>query len=395
MNRLDFRYVIRRMIRFIWIAFLVGALLAGVIAVRDQSKKDDRATEPVTANQPSLLYADYQGDWRAHGLSSRFIFLDYTFREDAVTSLGDAIRNRGLAEYSWEMGNLIVQRIYNISTLQRLYAKMSEHFPEIRENPRGNNYGIVYEMMTVEVERQSCIRIRICPSPYAEFWSTEAQCDYRDYLYDLVSALVDEGTLTEDLPIRITRSDAGTESVMEEQDYVLNVLQDSPIVSENKSIPWKKLLVFFALGFALTEAIVLLIAVLNNTIKSAKDLTNNTDLEVLDEIQPGEDQNWRVLAEKLIVNIPPDSRLVIIRDQTVSGSEWSEKIGNAAVEIGGKLSVSEMTGLKLSAEDLHELSQAKVLLAVKKEKTKYPELRTLSETLRQMKAEVVGAIIEN
>lgn len=161
-----------------------------------------------------------------------------------------------------------------------------------------------------------------------------------------------------------------------------------------QSVLLKKILLFFALGFLLVEGIVFLIAIFNDTVKSPRDLTQNTDLEVLDDSRAGREHDWTALLVKIKANATNEDQLVVLRDAAVSGREWINQTKQMMAENGGGESLLEITGLELSAEQLEMLTNRKVLLAVKQEKTNYKTLRKLSDDLNQIHADVIGAVVE-
>ena len=161
-----------------------------------------------------------------------------------------------------------------------------------------------------------------------------------------------------------------------------------------KQVSLKKLLLFFALGFLVAEGVVFLIAIFNDTVKSSRDLTENTDLAVLDCSRSGQEHDWTALTVKIRANITNEDQLVVLRDADVSGREWIDQIKEILAENGSNESLPEITGLELSAEKLETLTNKKVLLAVKQEKTTYKTLRKLSDDLNQIHADVIGAIVE-
>ncbi len=396
MKKLDYRYLVQKMIKFVWIGLIVGALVAGAIFLKDRLSAKTGNTN--TSQNDSLLFSNYNGDYSSSGLSSRYIFLNYTFKGDAVDALEEVLVSKASVDYSWEYGDLILRRVNNLYFRMQIYEKMLNTIPDIRPQQRYINYGILDEMIQSWVDHRSSIYIEIKTPQFAISGETnEQQCAYRDCVYDAVSEIVNSGVLYNDLPVIVTRADRSTEAVFEEQSYVINVLRDSAAGTQEaisqEDINWKKLLIFFAIGFVFSELVILLILALNKTVKGAKDLENNTDLAILDTVT-SEEHDWRILAEKLRVKVPPQNELVILMDEALASSKWDKKIAAAMTDAEEDMSISGMTGFSLSAADIHSLAQKNVLLAVEKGTTRYPDLKKLSETLKQIQAKVIGAVIK-
>lgn len=393
MARIDLHYVVHKMIRLLWVGVIVGAILAGLMHFMDNKTE----TELMAETPKELLFENYDGNYLLNGLSSRYIVLNYTF-EAPTEALAELLANRNLTDYSAQFGELILQRLFNFYHLGNIYERLGNDISEVKAEQKAINYNILYEIIEGYTDRNSSVIFKISAPAFAKALRTnEEQCAYRDSVYQAVSEIVANGELFSDLPIIASRADARTEAVIEEQNYVINVLQD---ISQSEEIQHGKRLtsktvMYFAFGFVLAEVIIFLFFALNNTVKSTWDLSKNTNLEVLDEIYPEQAHCWDTLLEKLLLIIPDGDRLVILKDRPVAKTDWSGALRSAAEKIGKSLQIVELRGFHPTADELHLLAKSQVLIAVKKEKTEYSDLKELSELLRQVKTHVVGAVLED
>ena len=390
MNRIDMQYVIHRMIKALWIAVLAGIIAAGGIWAKTKLDSGSNAGKTKSRIPESTAgFSDYLADQD----SQRFIFLTFRLKENENNTQAIAVNSSSDSNKLADYGNTIIQRLLSNQSIYALCKTLGEELPDVNKIQGNNLSGMLRETILPSLDHQSAVQIIISLRDIKNTEMTEeALCQYRDKVYETVSAYVDSGELFDDLPVRVVRAEKEVEDNATMEDRKIYRLEDSTTTSGQVSL--KKMLLFFGLGFLAAEGIVFLIAIFNNTVKSSRDLTENTDLDVLDYSTAGQEHDWTALTVKIRANITNENQLVVLRDAAVSRRDWIDKTKEMMAENGGREPLLEMTGLELTAEKLEALTNKKVLLAVKQEKTNYKTLRKLSDNLNQIHADVIGAIIE-
>lgn len=398
MEYIDIKYILKRMIKVLWIAALAGFVLAGAYSAKKLLLDNRGAADVQEHTEERYSFENYQGDYLTYPETERVIILPYRFKEDIVSQLTNT--NVILADYSRRVGELMADRIKSGSFSNGFYQHLLNQFPELRKDQKVFNIlKLEDEMLTVGTDRNSVLWITIkAPLFLLEEsdceYTDEQLCAYRDALYDMIAKEMEETEMFSDLSVTLHRVQPTVEESVSEQNLIMNNLEDEEILTKSNlhGLSRKRLVLFFALGFAAVEGIVFLFAVFNNKVKSVQDFTRNTDVEVLDCITCDENNpDWSLVAVKTAASLDNKDELTILCEG--EKPDWDAGLSKALTITGKDIAVNVMPTFELKPENLMQLTGRKLLLTVEENKSDYGTLRKLSDNLRQVHAVVIGAVV--
>ena len=398
MEYIDIKYILKRMIKVLWIAALAGFVLAGAYSAKKLLLDNREAADVQEHTEERYSFDNYQGDYLTYPETERVIILPYRFKEDIVSQLTNT--NVILADYSRRVGELMRDRIKSGSFSNGFYQRLLDQFPELRKDQKVFNVvKLEDEMLTVGTDRNSVLWITIkAPLFLLEEsdceYTDEQLCAYRDALYDMIEKEMEETEMFSDLSVTLHRVQPIVEESVSEQNLIMYNLEDDEILTKSNlhGLSRKRLVLFFALGFAAVEGIVFLFAVFNNKVKSVQDFTRNTDVEVLDCFTCDENNpDWSLVAVKTAASLDNKDELTILCEG--EKPDWDAGLSKALTITGKDIAVNVMPTFELKPENLMQLTGRKLLLTVEENKSDYGTLRKLSDNLRQVHAVVIGAVV--
>ena len=416
MTCIDVTYILKRMLRMLWLAVIVGVLLAGAYFAKNMisSKAVTQEAGSMKAEDKDERYTfeAYQGDYLSYPETDRYLLIPYRFTNDIVSQITDSTIH--LNDYSGDIGVLMVERLQTGSFSQGAYRRLLDQFPELKQDQKVFNIFVLEnEMLEPHVDKQAALWIAIkAPLSLRELssyeYTDEQLCAYRDALYGYVGETLENSEIFSDLSVTLHRAESIVEDSASEQFLIVNKLKDATEDEENNennennengdvevsdsknSI--KNLLLYFILGAVAVEGVVFLLAVMNDTVKGKKDFERNTDVEVLDEIETGTDKpDFSKIAVKVGAALQDGETLILLSETPCE--DWCSGLQSALETLGRDVKVIALSTNSLSWDELLQLTNAKALIAVQTNKTNYKMLRNLSAELRQVHTDVIGAVL--
>ena len=397
MQYIDIKYILKRMVQALWIAVLAGFAFTGAYAIKNiYENRNDNILDVDEITRRRYTFDYYEGDYLLFPEASREIVLPYRFDEDIVSQL--TYSNVKLKDYSGYVGDLMVCRIKSGSFTNKFYQRLLDQFPELRKDQKVFNIlKFEDEMLSVFIDNSSVLWISIKAPLFllteSNYEYTPGQyCAYRDALYEMIAEEMEDTEMFSDLSVTLNRVEPAVEESVSEQNLVMKYLKnDTDWRTNSHDLSRKRLVLLFAAGAALAEGIVFLFAVLNKKVKNSEDFKRNTDLEVLDSFSGKTDPDWSIAAVKAAASLENEDKLTVLCEEEKIG--WEEALNKALEATEKRIQVRVLHTFKPSPEDLRQMTNAKLLLVVEENVTDYKTLRMLSESLRQIHAVAIGAIV--
>ena len=389
MEYISLRYVVRKMTKCIWLAVVVALIFAAgyVISVKMNSKTNEPADV--------VLETSYLED----PVTRRYLIYRMYWEENPLSFLPNS--NMSLTGNSENVVNYIRGRLVSGASSYQWHQALCRQYPEIHENMREFGISIIEkEMLIVGVDHNSILWIDI-NSPLSlkdknSIFTDEKLCAYRDRLRSLVAETIESGALTQDLPVRLERV-REAEDAASEHNYLQKTAEDEMKGSAGKNAFSKKKAVLFALlGGLFVEGVVFLLAIMNNTVKDAENLKQNSDLDVLGVIsKKANPEEWKTIAAKLLVIAGSEDTVYVIADSGSNAETKAAQLQQACIKLGKESPrLIGTVNWNDKANAMLMIANAKALIFVKQYKTDYKTLREMAECFRQIHAQVIGAVVE-
>lgn len=369
-REVDINYIVQKMIKKIWIAVIVG--LVGAVLFTIFSNQ--------AASKSNAIAETYNGDYLQRAETNRYAVYAI-YQEETQVPVG-VVPSTDLSTLTGVVNDRLRSSLFSDNLYNQLQDRISDF----------NDSGITIktikdEMIEISIENNYVLTVKILsPSGTTFADDNSKKCKYRDQLFELATKEIEDGNLFSDLPIHLERSDKKIELTLSEEEFKQNYLET------RKSVSIKHIIFIFLLGVALAEAAVIIAAILNNTVKSANDLSKNTDLLVLGEINQGTiDRDFQRLT-------------TVLKSRNLSGKDIAlVTAGNISMDLTThtdrlkKDLNSETISIVNSKEALDNpidcLSEKKVLLIVEPLVSNYSELDSIAKLFARTNTAVEGAVV--
>lgn len=413
MNSVRTRYLVQKVLRWLWLAVIVGALLAGgyyLLHARSESKP--APVDPAVPAQEKLPEEDPR--------LQRFALYTPVFTPNES--------EKGLDEYALSVANFVAARLQTDLNCYEYFDQIYQRYPALDSHAFTYmdlrsmfsawqfNYDVVVHVQSPELTGaalESCAEaMGLLPQDQALSAEEHAaalqatRCLLRDLVFEAVTAKAADPALLADAGVSLVRSDAHYEEIMDQQSLVLAEAEDSTLLDDvavsSAPLSKKMLVLVFLIGAMITEMVVLAFAIMDDTIRTAEDLKQNTDLTVL-SVGSAEDAAVAETALKLLVRrASPGSLLLapvgadaesagqLAAALTASMRKASERAGEPALGAGDLLVSEDVTAWN---EALASALGRSALVLVRAGKTHCRDLQKAAEVLRQLDVPVVGAML--
>lgn len=369
-REVDINYIVQKMIKKIWIAVIVGLVGAVLFTVFSNQ----------AASKSNAIAETYNGDYLQRAETNRYAVYAI-YQEETQVPVG-VVPSTDLSTLTGVVNDRLRSSLFSDNLYNQLQDRISDF----------NDSGITIktikdEMIEISIENNYVLTVKILsPSGTTFADDNSKKCKYRDQLFELATKEIEDGNLFSDLPIHLERSDKKIELTLSEEEFKQNYLET------RKSVSIKHIIFIFLLGVALAEAAVIIAAILNNTVKSANDLSKNTDLLVLGEINQGTiDRDFQRLT-------------TVLKSRNLSGKDIAlVTAGNISMDLTThtdrlkKDLNSETISIVNSKEALDNpidcLSEKKVLLIVEPLVSNYSELDSIAKLFARTNTAVEGAVV--
>ena len=420
MESVSVKFIAKQLLKYLWLAVLVGILFAAGFFLKNKADSDSVPveTEPAetiveTETKEAKTFADYRGDYLSHPETRRYAVYHLIWESDPVLQLADTTWKLG--DFSWEVIDYIKQRLTSGAFSHEWYQTMCKQFPEIIKNQKDFNVLIIeQEMLSVSVDHRANlwieVRAPLSLNSTEEVYTEKQLCAYRDCLYRLVAATVDSGVLTDDLAVSLERVNPVVEDSLSEQVYVVYSLSESKPagatgelqvnrteIEPNKHPTAKKLILAFSLGVLLVEGLVLIVALQDKRVHSCEEILQGSKATVLGVVQKG-DPDCREAALKLAIKANNPSKYVLVPagepctdyekialQLTSDLNKVLHACGEGSEETQANKPVVELLpSYELWAPELMKYQGAQAILLVELGETKHSDIRAKEQYLDQI-----------
>lgn len=273
-------FIIRKMKRWLAAAIAVALMLSAAYCLYFNMKYTN-AFQNVTYDE-RLLISNYNGDYLSYPETIRCAVWNIKVKENIMTDL-----SRNLAfnykTYLHQYGAILVERLNSLWSRQVIYEG-------IRNDPVIAESGLSpYELNDVFggafLYSEQTLGINVtAPITYQAMLglSNEEMVSIRDKVFALYTALLDDTTCYDDLPIKLVRENKRLEENLSELKLVRETLQAEVSTGGTIQFPKKRMFFCFVLGMASVEVIAFLLAAHDDRVKSVKELKYYTDLVKID-----------------------------------------------------------------------------------------------------------------
>ena len=412
MNSVRTRYLLQKVLRWLWLAVLVGALLAlGYYLLHAR-----RATEPADAVSPAEAETLPEEDPRL----LRFALYAPVFTPEES--------EKGLDEYALSIANFAAARLQTDLNCYQYFDQIYQRFPALDPHDFTYtdlrnmlsawqfNYDVVVRVQAPELTGsalESCAAAmgllpqdqQLTEQEHAAALD-QTRCLLRDLVFEAMTAKADDPAFFSDTGVKLVRGDAHYESIMDQQSLILTEVEESTLLDDvaagKKPLSKKMLALVFFIGAMITEMVVLAFALMDDTIRTAEDLTQNTDLSVL-SVGTADDAAVVEAALKLLVRrespgslllapVGADAQSVspLAAALTASMRRASERAGEPALGAGEVIVAEDVTAWN---EALASALGRSAVVLVHAGKTHCRDLLKAAEVLRQLDVPVVGAML--
>ena len=412
MNSVRTRYLLQKVLRWLWLAVLIGALLAlGYYLLHAR-----RAPEPADAVAPAEAETLPEEDPR---------LLRFALYAPVFTP-GES--ENGLDEYALSVANFAAARLQTDLNCYQYFDQIYQRYPALDPHDFTYtdlrnmlsawqfNYDVVVRVQAPELTGsalESCAAAmgllpqdqQLTEQEHAAALD-QTRCLLRDLVFEAMTAKADDPAFFSDTGVKLVRGDAHYESIMDQQSLILTEVEESTLLDDvaagKKPLSKKMLALVFFIGAMITEMVVLAFALLDDTIRTEEDLTQNTDLSVL-SVGTADDAAVTEAALKLLVRrespgslllapVGADAQSVspLAAALTASMRRASERAGEPALGAGEVLVAEDVTAWN---EALASVLGRSAVVLVRAGKTHCRDLQKAAEVLRQLDVPVVGAML--
>lgn len=412
MNSVRTRYLLQKVLRWLWLAVLIGALLAlGYYLLHAR-----RAPEPADAVAPAEAETLPEEDPR---------LLRFALYAPVFTP-GES--ENGLDEYALSVANFAAARLQTDLNCYQYFDQIYQRYPALDPHDFTYtdlrnmlsawqfNYDVVVRVQAPELTGsalESCAAAmgvlpqdqQITEQAHAAALD-QTRCLLRDLVFEAVTAKADDPAFLSDAGVTLVRGDAHYEAIMDQQSLILTEAEESTLLDDvaagSKPLSKKMLALVFFIGAMITEMVVLAFALMDDTIRTAEDLTQNTDLSVL-SVGSADDAAVAEAALKLLVRrASPGSLLLapvgtdaqsaspLAAALTASMRRASERAGEPALGAGEVLVAEDVTAWN---EALASVLGRSAVVLVRAGKTHCRDLQKAAEVLHQLDVPVIGAML--
>ena len=414
MNSVRTRYLLQKVLRWLWLAVLVGALLAlGYYLLHARSAPAPADADTAVPEQEDILP---EHDPRLQ----RFALYTPVFTPEES--------EKGLDEYALSIANFAAARLQTDLNCYQYFDQIYQRFPALDPHDFTYtdlrnmlsawqfNYDVVVRVQAPELTGsalESCAAAmgllpqdqQLTEQEHAAALD-QTRCLLRDLVFEAMTAKADDPAFFSDTGVKLVRGDAHYESIMDQQSLILTEVEESTLLDDvaagKKPLSKKMLALVFFIGAMITEMVVLAFALLDDTIRTEEDLTQNTDLSVL-SVGTADDAAVAEAALKLLVRrespgslllapVGADAQSVspLAAALTASMRRASERAGEPALGAGEVIVAEDVTAWN---EALASALGRSAVVLVHAGKTHCRDLLKAAEVLRQLDVPVVGAML--
>ena len=291
------QYLVKKAVRWLWLALLVGVLCAvgfRVLGSRAAAETEPSAV-PAAPEDPAL-------DVRL----ARFAMLSPDFSADAEDETEAAEpETLGRNEYAASLSEYAAARFLTDVSYWHYYNTLLAQYPALDHSVFTSDmmramisiwqyhYDVIVRVMVPEADGAQldafaeALGVTEDKVPEGSSLRSVTQCRLRDALFAIVSDYVSDPAVQAREGLKLRRADAAAEKEMALQSIIV-AEADAGLAAEvtGHTVPGRKmLLLVFLLGFALTEALVLGVSMLDETLRAPADLEANADLPLLGVIK--------------------------------------------------------------------------------------------------------------
>ena len=355
------KYGIKESLKWIWIAFIAGAICAGFLWQKNSGENDKT----------------YSGGWDTYPEAHRYALYTSEIKPEIFLS-GETQLNLFSVLNSYN--ELIKQHIMSIQNKQYLYQLFIKRFPQVYPAYKVDKFeeemiGVYWNNTTELVVYTNSPKIFDSSK-----FSNELLCEMRDYVSAKLVELVENDEYIKTFPIQLKRAAIEEESTLSEQLLIAEVFK----VREGTSI--KKMLAAFAVTSVFVYLVIVLMILANGKIKTAEELEQMTNLKVFDELTRLKyDEAIKIIRTKL-KPFDSDDTVYLISDNSSSAEEAS-KIAEDLDEQVKTVQWKEEEGI------IQVLKNHICFLLIKQNRTRKKDLRFLARELSQINARCAGSIV--